>query len=66
MSTYDQIIEKGFQIGLAKAHLIQENKINRRYVTSLICYTDFDDTKIAMLVGVTIDYVKDLRLELKK
>ena len=57
MSTYDLLIEKGaFDKELQK---------NRDFVTSLIISTDFNDAKIATLVGVTIDYVKDLRLELK-
>ena len=54
MSTYDLIIEKGVSIK------------ERDFTTSLILSTDFDDTKIASLVGVTTDYVFNLRNELKK
>ncbi len=51
-------IEKGIEKGVS----IKE----RDFATSLILSTDFDDTKIAMLVGVTEEYVTNLRLELKK
>ena len=34
---------------------------NLTFTTSLIQNTDFDDAKIAMLVGVTVEYVKNLR-----
>ena len=56
MSTYDSIIEKG-------ASLKEEEK-NKNFASSLIISTDFDDEKIAMLVGVTAEYVKDLRATL--
>ncbi len=62
MSTYDLLIEKGIE----KGAFDKELQKNRDFVTSLIISTDFNDTKIATLVGVTIEYVKDLRLELKK
>ena len=34
---------------------------NLFFTISLIQNTDFDDAKIAMLVGVTVEYVKNLR-----
>jgi predicted transposase/invertase (TIGR01784 family) len=50
-------IEKGIQKGIEKS--------NRLFVESLLQNTDFDDAKIALLVGVTADYVMAMRAEMK-
>ena len=55
-------IEKGIDLGIEQG----EAKKNKEFATSLIISTDFDDAKIALLVGVTEQYVIDLRSELKK
>ena len=61
MSTYDLMIEKGKVIGRQEDASLQK----RDFATSLIISTDFDDTKIASLVNVSEEYVKNLRKELK-
>ena len=61
MSTYDLMIEKGKVIGRQEEASLQK----RDFATSLILSTDFDDTKIASLVNVSEEYVKNLRIELK-
>ena len=74
MSAYDYIIQEAQKIGLGIGKLegnlegqIETVSIkNQEFVTSLITNTDFDDAKIAMLVGVSDQYVYDLRLTLKK
>ena len=58
MSSYDYLMREATK----EAVSIKE----RDFATSLIVSTDFDDEKIAMLVGVTVDYVSDLRTELGK
>ena len=54
-------IEKGIDLGIEKGVSIKE----KEFATSLIISTDFDDAKIALLVGVTEQYVVDLRNELQ-
>ena len=61
MSTYDSIIDLGIEKGIEKGASLKEEEKNKNFASSLIISTDFDDEKIAMLVGVTIEYVKDLR-----
>ena len=69
MSTYDYIIdigiekgiEKGIDLGIEKGASLKEEEKNKNFASSLIISTDFDNEKIAMLVGVTAEYVKDLR-----
>ena len=69
MSTYDSIIdlgiEKGIDLGIEKGASLKEEEKNKNFATSLIISTDFDDEKIAMLVGVTVEYVENLRLSLE-
>ena len=66
MSSYDYLMQKatkeGIEIGIDKGVSIKE----KDFATSLIVSTDFDDEKIAMLVGVTVEYVSDLRADLAK
>jgi hypothetical protein len=45
---------------------LKEEEKNKSFATSLLLSTDFDDAKIAILVGVATDYVTDLREELKQ
>jgi predicted transposase/invertase (TIGR01784 family) len=61
MNTYNLIIEKGIEKGASQ----KEAQKNRDFAVSLLLSTDFDDEKIAGLVGVNVDYVYNLRLELK-
>ena len=74
MSSYDYLMQEATKVGLAQG-LAQglEQGINKGvsikekdFATSLIVSTDFDDEKIAMLVGVTVEYVSDLRADLAK
>jgi hypothetical protein len=53
----DTLYLKGAEKEAAKNH--------RNFARNLILDTDLSDEKIASLVGVTIEYVKKLRLELK-
>ena len=53
-------IEKGIEIGMTK----KEYEKNFSFTKSLIMETLFDDIKIAQLVGVTVDFVSDIRKEL--
>ena len=72
MSTYDSIIEmgieKGIDLGIEKGIDlgIEKEKNNKelQFATSLIISTDFDDEKIAILVGVSAEYVQNLRAEI--
>ena len=66
MSTYDQIIEKGRQIGLAEVR--QEMAIikQKQFATSLILETDFNDLRIASILDISEELVSNLRLELMK
>ncbi len=52
--------EEGIEKGIEKGVSIKEME----FATSLIVSTDFDDAKIALLVGVSIDYVTQLRTTL--
>jgi hypothetical protein len=77
MSTYDLLIQKGRQEGEIKGRQEgrQEGEIKGRqegrqeeaslqkqqFATSLIISTDFSNEKIAGFVGVTVQYVIDLR-----
>ena len=54
-------IDLGIDLGIEKGVSIKE----KEFATSLIISTDFDDAKITLLVGVTEQYVIDLRSELK-
>ncbi len=54
-------IDLGIDLGIEKGVSIKE----KEFATSLIISTDFDDAKIALLVGVTEQYVIDLRSELQ-
>ena len=78
MSTYDFLMkearnegieigtEKGIEIGREEGLTIKEQQKNNDFATSLIISTDFNDAKIATLVGVSAQYVLDLREALKK
>ena len=77
MSAYDYIIkeavEQGLEQGLEQGRKLEreENRQalsikDKNFATSLILSTDFDDEKIASLVGVEIEFVSNLRTELDK
>lgn len=51
-------IEKGIEKGI--------NQAKRAFVETLITETDFDDNKIASLVGVSLELVHNIRLNIKK
>jgi hypothetical protein len=59
-------IKKGEKRGIEKGIEKQRENSNISFTTSLIVSTDFDDVKIATLVGVSTEYVANLRNELKK
>ncbi len=54
-----------FQQGIEQGISLQAEEDKRLFATNLIVNTDFDDAKIAMLVGVTKQYVVSLRNILK-
>lgn len=58
MSTYDLLIEKGFEKGA-------EQK-SYEFVKNLIQDTEFDDAKIASLAVVAVPFVKKVRADLNK
>ena len=67
MSTYDNIIQEGRKQGI-KQGIEQgiEQGIslkNRLVVIELIRNTDFNDEKIALIVGTTLDFVAKIRTE---
>ena len=61
----EQGLEKGLEQGIEIGASENEQKKNLEFATALIISTDFDDAKIALLVGVTEEYVIDLRNELE-
>lgn len=66
MSTLDIFVEKGKKIGLKEGVEIgmtkKEYEKNLAFTQSLIKENLFDDNKIAQLVGVTADFVANVRL----
>jgi predicted transposase/invertase (TIGR01784 family) len=66
MSTYDLLIQKGRQEGVVLGRQEEANEKNREFTISLLNSTDFSDEKIANLVGVTIQYVSEIRNFLSK
>jgi predicted transposase YdaD len=74
MSAYDYLMNEaklegkleGELKGKLEGKLETVSEKNRDFTTSLIVSTDFDNAKIAMLVGVSEEYVTDLRNELGK
>ncbi len=69
MTTYDllyqEAVESGIEKGIEKGIEIQSHKKNVDFTTSLIISTDFDNEKIATLVGVEITFVAQIRADLK-
>ncbi len=65
MNAYDQLKNEFMQqgIGIGREEAVSEK--DYQFTKSLILSTDFEDTKIATLVGVTIEYVSNLRATLK-
>lgn len=61
MSTYDLLILKGEEKGRQKGRQEEASQQKQQFATSLISSTDFSNEKIADLVGVTVQYVIDLR-----
>ena len=59
-------IEKGIEKGVEKGIEKNQREANQKFATSLIHSTDFDNAKIATLVGVSEEYVARLRVELSK
>lgn len=68
MNTLDIFVEKGKKIGVEIGVEIgmtkKEYEKNFSFTKSLIMETSFDDAKIAQLVGVSIDFVANIRKEL--
>ena len=62
MTGYDLILKKGEEKGIEKG----ASKEKQHFTISLLISTDFNDEKIATLVGVEKAYVTQLRSELKK
>ncbi len=59
-------MEKGIEKGIEKGRIETILQKDRIFATNLILSTEFDDTKIANLVGVSIDFIKALRQEMTK
>lgn len=69
MTGYDRIIQRGIALGIEQGIEQGRQAVNAKdksFTSSLIISTDFSDSKIADLVGVTVEYVTQLRKELKK
>jgi predicted transposase/invertase (TIGR01784 family) len=70
MTGYDRIIQRGINLGrqegLQEGRQEEASVKDETFAKSLIVSTDFEDTKISDLVGVTVEYVKQLRMTLKK
>ncbi len=66
MSTYDFLMKEARNEGIEEGLTIKEQQKNKDFATSLIISTDFNDAKIATLVGVSAQYVMDLREAFKK
>ncbi len=70
MSTYDLLIDKGRQEGIEKG--IEKGKQEGasekefQFTNSLLSSSDFDNAKIATLVGVSIEYVQNLRKKMQE
>ena len=58
---YDVTKDLRFIQGIEQGAEQEAIEKNLTFATSLIQNTDFDDAKIALLVGVTVEYVKNLR-----
>ena len=69
MTGYDLILKKGKEIGIEEGIEIgsteEKQKKNKEFTISLLISTDFNDEKIAMLVGVEIAFVEILRTALR-
>jgi hypothetical protein len=63
---YLQGIEEGEEKGIEKGMSLKETQKQHDFTVSLIQNTDFDDTKIALLVGCAIEYVAGVRHSLSK
>ena len=61
MGTQEILLHQAKTEGLEKGASIKESEKNQAFTTSLLISTDFDDVKIALLVGIDEDYVKNLR-----
>ncbi len=57
-------IQEGWQKGREEGREEAFQKKDHIFATDLILSTDFDDTKIAALVGVNVDFIKTLRQEI--
>ena len=66
MTGYDRLIQRGRQEGIQEGSIKTASAKDKAFATSLIVSTEFSDSKIADLVGVTEDYVLQLRTALKK
>ena len=65
MTGYDLILKKGEEKGIEKGIEIGASKEKQHFTISLLISTDFNDEKIAMLVGVEIAFVEILRTALR-
>ena len=57
-------MEKGMEEGLGKGMEEGRKQKDLTFATNLIISTDFDDDKIANLVGVNLSFVQHLRQEI--
>ncbi|PWJ53577.1 hypothetical protein CLV98_1223 [Dyadobacter jejuensis] len=57
---------KGLEKGIQKGMTQMEYEKNIAFITSLIASTDFDNPRIAQLVGVSIELVNKVKKKLKK
>ena len=66
MTGYDLILKKGEEKGIEIGAIEEKQKNNKSFTISLLISTDFNDEKIAALVGVEKTYVAELRTALQK
>ncbi len=62
----DTLYLRGKAAGEAKAKVSVLENYLRTVVNNLLANTDFDDSKIATLVDVSVEYVQKIRQELDK
>ncbi len=58
--------KKGMEKGIEQEMSIKEKEDKTNFTKSLLLQTDFSDEKIALIVGVDIEFVKEMRTSLQQ
>ena len=56
--------EEGFELGIGQGMSIKEKEDKTIFTKNLILQTDFSDEKIALLVGVDVKFIEEIRFSL--